>query len=205
MSSQSSQPYQQYQPYQPYQQSQPYQPSQQSQSGLGDEIYSGAASFGVIRALIGAIIATVAGIIMIIIGISMFFKKINTFPVNATILNINCTPQQNNQQNNPQNNQQNRQNCNINVSYNYKGTNQNKYIQYLGNTVYSVNQTITVYVNTDNESDVYLEEPSPKAVGSALIIFGLIILIGGWFIYWLSKRYKFLAEGISGAYSLFRN
>jgi hypothetical protein len=166
-----------------------------SQLGLGNEMYTGAASFGQIRALIVAVIGTIISIIMIVIGIYMLFKKkINTVSVDATILNLNCNSVQNNIQN-----------CNLNLSYNYNGI-QNRYVQYSGNIVYSVNQKLTVYVDTDN-GDVYLDFPSPKEVGSVLLILGFIILIGCWFMYWLTKRYKFFAaaEGVSGAFNLFRS
>jgi hypothetical protein len=174
----------------------PYNPYQPSQPGLGDEIYTGAASFGLIKTLIFAFIGTVVGVIMIILGIVMLFKKINTISVNGTILNLNCTPLQAN----------NNQRCNIQVSYNYNGKQQNKYIQYTGTTIYSINQKVNIYVNTDNENEIYLEDPSPKTIGAVLIFFGLLIGIGGWVMYWLSKKYKFLAaaEGVSGAYNLIR-
>jgi hypothetical protein len=175
-----------------------------SQPSLGDELYSGAASFGQIKALIGAIIGTIIGIIMIGFGISLSLKKQPSFEsVNATILNVNCNTVRNTQ--NGQNSTT--QNCNINVSYNYNGKNQNKYIQYTGNQVYVVNQQITVYVNKDNDSEIYLDIPNSRTLGLLLLFIGLLILIGSWFVYWLSNRYKFFAaaQGVSGAYNLFRN
>ena len=183
-----------------------YIPSQSSQPTLGDEIYSGAASFGQIKALIGAIIGTIVSIIMIIIGINLSLKKQPIFDsVNATILNVNCNTLQNRDQNGQVSSTT--QNCNINVSYNYNGKNQNKYIQYTGNQVYTVNQQVTVYVNKDNDSEIYLSVPNIRSFGFLLIFIGLLILIGSWFVYWLTKRYKFFAaaEGVSGAYNLFRN
>jgi hypothetical protein len=179
-----------------------------SQSGLGTEMYSGAATYGEIRALIGAIVGTIIGVIMIGLGIDFILKKkVNFDSVNATILNVNCAPQniQNNQNN--QNIQTQNQNCNINVSYTYNGKSQNKFIQYTGSYVYSVNQQVTVYINKDNENDIYLIKPNIKDVGIILLIIGLILIIGGWFVYWLTRRYKFFAaaEGVAGAYSLFRN
>ena len=43
--------------------------------GLGDEIYSGAASFGKLRAVIGVIIGTIIGIGLIIGGIFALIHK----------------------------------------------------------------------------------------------------------------------------------
>jgi hypothetical protein len=168
---------------------------EQSQSGgLGDQIYSGAASFGLIKSLITAIIGTIISVIMIIIGINLMLTKINTTSVEGTILNVRCIPGENNSQN-----------CNINVSYEYNGK-QNKNIQYIGNVVYTENQKVTIYINKDNDSEIYLQNPSPKTLGVTLLIIGLLILGGVWLMFWLSKRYKFLAaaEGVSGAYNLFR-
>lgn len=171
------------------------QMSQQPQSGLGDEIYSGASSFGLVYSLIGAIIGTIVSVIMIIGGIYMLFKKVNTVPVSAKIVGVNCVQGQNDIRN-----------CNINVTYTYNNKVENKYIQYSGNVIYTNNQELTVYVNKDNDSEVYIEQPSPKTIGSMLITFGLFILIGVWIWYWLTKKYKFLAaaQGVSGAYNLFR-
>lgn len=168
-----------------------YEPSQSG--GLGDQIYSGAASFGLIKALISAIIGTIISVIMIIIGINLMLKKTSTTSVEGTILNVNCVPGENTQ------------NCNIGVSYDYNGK-QNKNIQYIGNMVYTVNQKVTIYINTDNESEIYLQDPSPKKLGVTLLIIGLIVLGAVWLMFWLAKRYKFLAaaEGVSGAYNLFR-
>ena len=43
--------------------------------GVGPEIYSGAASFGRVWAIIGAVIGTFFGIIMIVGGIALLAKK----------------------------------------------------------------------------------------------------------------------------------
>jgi len=175
-----------------------YEPSQSG--GLGDQIYSGAASFGLIKALISAIIGTVISVIMIIIGINLMLKKTNTTWVEGIILNVKCIPAENSF-----NDKVNTQNCNINVSYEYNGK-QNKNIQYTGNLVYTVDQKVIIYINKDNESEIYLDNPSPKSLGVTLLIIGLLILGGVWLMFWLAKRYKFLAaaEGVSGAYNLFR-
>jgi hypothetical protein len=170
--------------------------SSQSQSqGLGEDLYSGAASFGLIYSLIGAIVGTIVGLIMIILGISMLFKKISTVAVTAKILNVNCNTDQNN-----------KQNCNINVSYSYNGKDMTGYIQYTGNIVYSKDQQVTVYVNNDNPSEVYFESANPKKFGGIMIVIGILIIACGWFWYWLSRKYKFLAaaEGVSGAFNILR-
>jgi hypothetical protein len=171
-----------------------------SQSGLGDEIYSGAASFGEIKTLIGAVIGTIISVIMIGFGISLCLKKQPTYDsVDATIQKVTCDTVQDGQN-------KTTRNCNINVSYTYNGKNQNKFIQYTGNQVYTETQQVTVYINRDDDSQIYLSKPNLRTVGFVLLFIGLFILGVSWFVYWLSKRYKFFAaaEGVSGAYSLFR-
>ena len=169
--------------------------SQPQSQDLGSEIYSGAASFGLIYSLIGAIIGTIIGLVMIISGIYMLFKKISTVSVNAKILSINCYLGQNNTQT-----------CNINVSYNYNNKEESGFVTSSGNLVYSPNQKISIFINKDNPNELYLQEPSPKTFGFILLFLGIFIIIAGWFWFWLSRKYKFLAaaEGVSGVFNLFR-
>jgi ATP-dependent Zn protease len=159
------------------------------QKGLGDEIYSGAASFGVLYSLIGAVVATIIGIIMIGIGIYLLTRKVEYETINATIINLSCRPLKDNNQI-----------CNINVSYNYNNKDENKYINYTGNNVFMVNQKVLLYINKQNINDISLDEPTPKWVGILLSVLGLIIILSGWFWYWASKNYKFVgaAAGVGG-------
>lgn len=163
-------------------------------SSLENDIYSGAASFGLFYTLIGAIIGTIVGIIMIISGIFMLNKKLNIELISGKVLNLNCRPLQNNEQN-----------CSINISYRYNNLDYTNYIQYTGKNIYASNQLIDIYVNKDNATVIYIEDPDTHGQGRILLFSGLFIILAGWIWYWISKKYKFLAaaEGVSGAFNLF--
>lgn len=161
----------------------------EQQKGLGDEIYSGAASFGVLYSLIGAIAGTIIGIIMIGVAIYMLTRKVEYNIVEGTILTVACRPVQNNDQT-----------CNINIVYKYKDKDENKFINYTGKTMYSANQKVSLYINTEDSNDISLNGPAPKWVGILVGVIGLFIILSGWFWYWASKNYKFVgaAAGVGG-------
>lgn len=166
-----------------------------TRSSLENDIYSGAASFGLFYAFIGAIFGTIVGIIMIISGLVMLNKEtIKIELISGKVLNLNCRPLQNNEQN-----------CSINISYRYNNQDYTKYVQYTGKNMYALTQIIDVYVNRDDPSSIYIEDPNSYTKGRILLFFGLFIVIAGWIWYWLSKKYKFLAAsgGVSGVLNLF--
>lgn len=162
--------------------------SKEEQKGLGDEIYSGAASFGVLYSLIGAVLATIIGIIMIIGGLYLLTKKVEYDQVEGKILNLSCRNVENNNQT-----------CSINISYKYNDKEENKFINYTGKNTYIISQKLPVYINK-NSNTASIEAPFPKWGAALLAIFGLIIIMSGWFWYWASKKYKFVgaASGFGG-------
>ena len=163
--------------------------SKEEQKGLGDEIYSGAASFGVLYSLIGAVIATIIGLVIIGFGIYLLTTKVEYDIVEATILNLSCRPIQNNDQM-----------CNISVSYKYNDKDEKRNINYSGKNIYMVNQKVSIYINKENSNDVSISEPAPKWLGFLLAGIGLLVILSGWFWYWASKNYKFVgaAAGVGG-------
>jgi hypothetical protein len=173
-------------------------PPAPSSPSLGDQIYSGSAEFGVIWALIGAIIATIIGVCMIIVGIYILVKKSTLQQVSGTVVSVD-PPSCGVGSGNPTT-----YSCNITVSYLVNTTHLQKIIWYSGSVIYSPGQSITVYYNPSDPGDASLSGPVPHFIGGILILFGLLIPIGSWFWYYMSRRYKFVAaaEGMAGAYSL---
>lgn len=167
--------------------------------GLGDEIYSGAASFGVFWALLGAIMATIIGTLLIGFGIYLMVHKTNRKTVSAKVVYINGIPDgtcQKTQDNPPQ------YNCAVTVKYD--GWKDPIQISYTGPDSYYVGETIDIYVDNNNPGDATLDKPVPKWMGLIIIAVALIMIGGAWFWYWASRRWKFIAaaEGASGAISL---
>lgn len=167
--------------------------------GVGEEIYSGAASFGVFWALLGAVMATIVGIILIIAGIYILASKSDRNSASATVVAINGQTNGSCQktQDNPVQYQ-----CTVSVKYD--GWKDPIDINYSGNNSYYVGEKLTIYVKKNDPSDATLNPPVPKWFGIIAIVVGLIIPAVAWFWYWASRRWKFIAaaEGASGAFKI---
>jgi hypothetical protein len=156
-----------------------------SDSSLGEEIYSGAASFGRLWTLLGAVFGTVVGIILVIVGIYIMTHKDKREEVSAVINVVKC----------------NDKDCVVNVSYNYKGQQESVDINYTGTRVFYPNQKITVYVNPDEPKDALLEKPAPKWMGWIFIGAAVFIVLMSWLWFWFARKYKFVGAmaGVGGA------
>lgn len=164
-----------------------------SDSSVGEEIYSGAASFGRVWTLIGAIFATLMGIVLVGIGIYTLTRKIvNKDKVQATVLrDTDC--------------KSDTTNCVLNVSYTYKGKNyQSVFIKFSGLVQYISGQTVDIYINPEDISDITLNEPLPKSAGYVFIGIGILITLIAWIWYWLASKFKFVgaAAGIGGVLNI---
>jgi len=169
---------------------------------LGEEIYSDASSFGKIWSLIGAVIGTIIGLGLFIFGLVFFFrKKTNRDEVLASVSSINGggTERCEKISDNPVN-----YSCLLTFNYNYKGNAYNLDYNYNGANIYYKGQKTNIYVNVNHPTDILLGKEAPSWTGLIFAIVGIIIIAGGWFWYWMSRRYKFLAaaQGVGGAYNI---
>ena len=149
---------------------------------VGNKIYSGAASFGVVWSFIGAIICSIFAVLMIIAGIYMLFVKMEK--IEAKVADVNGNK--------------------ITVDFNYKGSTYQKTIN-SNKKSYTVGDNIDVCINEkDKNLDNVTTDCNPKITGVALIIGAIIIGGFGWFWYWAARRWKFLAaaQGVSGVVRL---
>lgn len=173
--------------------------------GLGSEIYSGAASFGQVWALIGAIFATIICLVCLFAGGWMIIRKpwektsgIITSINGSTTGTCDSTTEPN---------QSPLYSCNVSLSYSFNGVNYTSNIYYSGSTKHYVGEQVVVYVKSDSDpTNVSLDQDPPKSVGVIVIVMGLLAAALGWFWYWASRKYKFVAaaEGVAGAASLIR-
>lgn len=174
--------------------------SSSSTSGLGEEIYSGAASFGKFWALLGAIMGTITFILLTIVGIYILTKKDYRIPINVSIKMINgsTTGSCPKSSEDPPTYA-----CTIRLNdYVYNGiTYKNVDASYTGSDLYYVGQNITGYINKDAPSNVSLNKDPPKWLGWILIVIGIVAIVSGWFWYWATTKWKFLAasQGVGGA------
>lgn len=178
--------------------------------GLGDEIYSGAASFGKIRAIIGTILGTIIGIALIIGGIAaikhkrIFTRKTIGKSVNSqnppqTIPISNCDStivKDNNRQ----------YQCHFIVQYTVENKNYTKIFNTNSNTNYSEQTDIVIYYDPTNPENVSLYEDDYKIVGYIFIGLGILLLLSSWIGLWIVYKYKFAAaaSGVAGAIDMVR-
>ena len=172
-----------------------------SQPSLGQEIYSGAAGFGKIEAVIGVIIGTIIGLAMLIIGIVMMFaKNIYTAKTIGTIVVANCSQY-------TANNTSDNYNCSLLIKYTANGTTYSKQFTTDGINRYVENMTVDISYNPENPEDSQLGTVlNYKLTGGILIFFGIFIAIGTWIWLWITRRSKFAAAagGVAGAWNLLR-
>jgi ATP-dependent Zn protease len=174
-------------------------------SSQSTDVYSDAAEFGKVYTTISLVIASVLCIIMIIIGIVVLnINDPHTDMVNAIITNSMC-----NDSYDPTTNR-NIRNCNLYLSYNYKGKNYGNINYTINNTttMYFTGQNFTIYINPNDPNDISnLSKTQEKYMGFALIGMGIFILLIAIFHWWLTRKSKFFAaaEGTGAGISIFRH
>ena len=180
---------------------------QKPKKGIGEEIYSGTATFGRITSIISAIIGTIISIIMIIIGISLIMHKIKyTEKAIGHITSVNCTEISDD-------NNKIMWDCGT-ISGTYivkvKGIPKTYPFNFdIGKTNihYTTSSIINVYYNLDNPNKPNKDsDKSDHVIGWVLIVIGLIIIIGGWLWVYLTQKYKVAAaySGLTSGISLIK-
>jgi hypothetical protein len=160
--------------------------------GVGSDIYDSTATFGRFWALLGAIMATILGLGLIIAGIYFLVRKEDRNAVTGTILRINGSASQAcpmvgaNLV------------CTLTIQYVYQNETFTTDIAYNGPTLYSVGQTVTVYVLKTDPHTATIGEPVPKWMGGVFIGVGVLMTLGGWFWLWAARKWKVVAVAQGG-------
>ena len=163
-------------------------------TGAGDDVYSGVASFGVIMSDIRAIFGTFIGLIIIIVGIGMIIKK--SFRTSTLIGNIkssDCVEVIYANSNNIE------YNCNFTVNYSIGDKIQTKnFIDNYSNKKYNPNDTITLWYDPDNSNNIDIHSDNLHPIGWGLLIIGVIIIVSSILWAYLANKYKFVGalEGV---------
>ena len=160
------------------------------------DIYSGVATYGKVRTLIGSIFGTIIAILLIVIGIYLIRAK-NAYTIKTT--------------------------GKITKATNTKKYNNNKYvydvalvISYVvsnntlestlnipnSNIQYQEQQILNIQVNDANLKDIKLESTSTKIIGIGLIIGAFVIILLSWITYYFVSKHKSVAA-ITGSVSAF--
>ena len=174
-------------------------------SSQSTDVYSDAADFGKVYTTISLIIASVLCIIMVIVGIVILnTKDPYTDMVNAIVNNSMCNDSYDPTMN------KNTRNCNLYLSYNYKGKNYSNINYTVNNTtsMYFTGQNFTIYINPNNPTDIStISKTQEKYMGFIIIGLGIFILLIALFHWWLTRKSKFFAaaEGTGAGISIYRN
>lgn len=162
-------------------------------SGVGDQLYSGAAELGQFRTTISLFIAIFIGIIFVIIGIILLTKKnVHTTQVSATVVSGNCIQILDK-------NNSSHSNCNLIVSYTYNGQNYPTCKLNTSGPQYVPGNTIDIFVDPNHPEDYSLESLQSDRVSGWILIGAAIFIVAiAYLTRWLSQRYKFFAaaEGV---------
>lgn len=172
--------------------------------GLIEDVYSGAASYGIFRALISAIGATVIG--GLLIGLGVYIVKMpQKTSIQATITQINGATGPTAICSSSIVNKSVTYSCQLTVQYTYQGQQYTQGLSYNGSMLYSVGQAITIYITSDNPKEVSLSQTVSSTLGWVLIVFGALVIGGGWLMFWAAKKWKIVAaaEGAQGIASMF--
>jgi hypothetical protein len=176
-----------------------------SKSNISDEIYSGASTVGLWYTFIGAIISSIMGVCMIIVAITKLRSNKKQYNVEGTVIKIN-------ENENGQCAYINTANditydCTLTVQYtdpSSKKTYTND-ISYNGSEDYTVGSKIELYYTNDIQN-VTADKNLSNGFLMFIVFVGLFFIIGGWLLYWASKKWKFFAafQGAAGMMKLIR-
>lgn len=163
-----------------------------NQKGIGDQIYTGAASLGMLKANIIRIGGTIIGVILLCMGIWIWTKKEKySATIQGKVIDAQCPPVVKDQI----------QECLLKIEYivNEKTyTFESKKVGY-----YAKDYGIEVRYDPTNPEQATLDS-SYKTTGMILTGVGLFLIVAGWIYWYVVKRYKFAAaaSGVSVGWNI---
>lgn len=173
-----------------------------SNPNLGNKIYSGVATFGVVVSTVLAIFGTLFGIIFIVSGFKLRSKYSNRSSMTNGIVinNPNCKPHKLLQPDKEQildNTDVVNEvfwNCtNVQVSYKINDKVLSKTMSTDDTRKLIRDDSVIVYFDPDNTENVSLEPDNRAEIGLAFIFVGISVLVLAFLRLYLSRRYKFIA------------
>ena len=173
--------------------------------GLIDDVYSGTAAYGIYRALLSALGATVIGILLICLGVYIV-KLPQQTSVQGRITQINGATGPNDTCPSSIVNKVVSYSCQYTVEYTFQGQKYTQILSYNGTIPYLIGQGINVYITSNNPQDASLSQTTPNIyIGWGLIVLGVVIIGGGWLMFWAAKKWKVVAaaQGAEGIASMF--
>ena len=161
-----------------------------SKKSFSEKAFEKAVSLGKFQTLLRLIFGVPIGIAIIVFGSVMLRKKdSHTNQTVAEITEVNC--------NMVQKNNTYTYNCGMNIRYE-ASEECNVFINTSSNKKYKKGEQITIYYNPENVCDAIIQPVNYRVIGGFLIGFGVIIIIGCVFSYYMARRFELYGAGVGG-------
>jgi len=168
-----------------------------SSSGIGDTLYSGAATFGLFWATVVAIVGTLIGIGLLGSGIALWTRKEKfSVPITGKVIDAQCAPI-------TQGNQQVQQ-CALKIEYVVDGK-PYVYQTTRSDQFYAKDYNVSLRYDPENPVEATMDG-SVKTAGKIMSGVGIVIIIGVWVNFYIKRRFKFAAAagGVGQAVDMIR-
>jgi|688.fasta_scaffold135237_2 hypothetical protein len=168
-----------------------------SDKGLGEQVYSGAAEFGLFWANIAVVIGTIVALGLIYWGIVLWRQKEKySVSIQGKITDAQCAS--------ASDGKRQYQQCAIKIEYVVDGKPYN-FETIRSDQYYAKGYNISLRYNPDNPVEATLDPPV-KTFGQVMILVALVILAGVWINWYVKRRFKFAAAagGVGAAVDMFR-
>lgn len=170
---------------------------EESKEGLGEQVYSGAAKFGLFMANIAVVIGSIVGVIMIGVGIKFWTQKEKySVEIQGRVIDAQCAS--------ISDGKRQYQQCAIKIEYVVDGK------PYIFETIrsdqyYAKGYSVSLRYDPDNPVEATMDG-SVKTLGKILVGVGLAIIAVVWVSWYIKRRFKFAAAagGVGTAYDMIR-
>lgn len=150
------------------------------------DMYTGSADLGRFITTISLIIFSIVGIVLIIYGFNQLRNKNpHTEKVTANITSVqNCFPTD-----------KKFSDCRLLISFTANGKNYSGSLTIDSSDYkYEVGNSIDIYYNKDDPSDFsIISRDDQSSKGKILIIIGVVVILGSFFVWWLARTFKMFA------------
>jgi hypothetical protein len=161
------------------------------------KMYRGAVKLGTFETKVHTYIGYFIGFLIGLLGLYFIFRKVrHSEKTTATVSTASCE----------QNADKKTYTCKFSLKYTANNT---PYIvdnkTYTVDKAYATNNTLTIYYNKSDPSDISLTTESAKILGFILLLVAFFIIFLSWYQYYKVKKFKYFAasEGINSILNIF--
>ena len=161
--------------------------------GVGQEVYSGAASFGLFLAKIGVVVGTIIGVLLVGFGIRFWTGPDPYSAVaKAEVIDAQCGPADKSQS----------VQCWLKLKYTVAGKTYETQLS-RSDRFYARGYLLDIRYRPENPSDVH-HGMARTTSGKWMVGIGIVLVLAAWVNWWIKQRYKFAAAagGVGAAYDM---